>query len=130
MAPGSLASGPGARRAVADLLLRTGPLDEAEPLHRAVAKDYSARFGSQDNHTSFAYARIAVIRLLEGDTVPGKTFLNRLHAWMAEQRTAAGGRLSAADYSLVDQFVILLKDTGPSEELERFSALLEDHSGS
>jgi hypothetical protein len=115
---------------VADFLLRTGKLDEAEPLHRAVAEDYSAQLGPQDNHTSFAYARIAVIRLLQGDTVPGKTFLNRLHAWMTEQRDAAGGRLSAADYNLVDQFVILLQDTGPPEEMERFSALLEAPSGS
>jgi len=119
-----------ARRAVADFLLRTGRLAEAEPLQRAVAEDLAARFGPQHNQTSFAYARIAVIRLLEGDTVPGKTFLNRLHSWMAEQRDAAGGRLLPQDYNLVDQFVILLEDTGPPEELERFSALLQDTSGS
>lgn len=114
-----------ARKSVADFLLKEGRRAEAEPLHRAVAEDYAERFGPLHDETSFAYARIAVIRLLEGDTIPGRTFLDRLHGYMEEQNVTNGGRFSADHRNLMEQFVMLLEDTGPPEELERFSALLE-----
>lgn len=115
-----------AKRSVADFLLKEGRWREAEPLHRAVAEDYEERFGPLHDYTSFAYARIAVIRLLEGDTVPGRRFLDRLHGYVEEQRAAGGGRLSVSQRDLTEQFVSLLEDTGPVDELERFSALLQE----
>lgn len=117
-----------AKGTVADFLLKEGHWMEAAPLHRAVAEDYQERFGPLHDWTSFAYARIAVIRLLEGDTMPGKTFLNRLHGYMEEQKAANGGRFSAGHYNLMQSFVFLLEDTGPADELERFSALLKEGS--
>lgn len=113
-----------AKKAVGDLLLKEGRIEEAAPLHRAVAEDYAERFGPLHDETSFAYARLAVIRFLEGDTIPGRTFLNRLHDYMEEQKAASGGRFSADHFNLMENFVLLLEDTGPADELERFSTLL------
>ena len=84
---------PAAKKSMADLLLKEGRLSEAEPVYRAVAEDYAERFGPLHDQTSFAYGRIVVIRLLEGDTIPGKRLLNRLHGYMREQKVVGGGRL-------------------------------------
>ena len=110
---------------MADLLLRAGRIEEAEPLHRSVAEDYAQRLGPQHDLTSFAYARVAVIRILEGDAMAGTTFLDRLHGYMEEQKVNGGGRFSADHHDLLEQFTLLLEDTGPPDELDRFSALLE-----
>ena len=86
--------------------------------HRATY--YEKEFGPQHDWTSFAYARIAVVRLLRGDTARGRVFLDRLHGYLGTRT------LNPGIDNLLGQFVSLLADTGPPEEYERFRALHPD----
>ena len=95
-------------------------LDEAIPFLEDRATYYEREFGPSHDWTSFAYARIAVVRLLRGDTARGRAFLDRLHDYLAAQGLNPG-----VDNLLV-QFVGLLADTGPAGEYERFRALHPD----
>jgi tetratricopeptide (TPR) repeat protein len=109
-----------ARGNVGDALLRQGRIDEAIPFLEDRATYYEREFGPSHDWTSFAYARIAVVRLLRGDTARGRAFLDRLHDYLATQGLNPG-----VDNLLV-QFVGLLADTGPAGEYERFRALHPD----
>ncbi len=109
-----------ARGAVGDALLRQGRLDEAEPYLRAEATYLERELGPLHDWTSFAYARIAVIDLLRGDTARGRAFLDRLHAYLG------GHELTADNVGQLVTFLYVLGDTGPAEQYRRFRALHPD----
>ena len=86
---------------------------------------FERALGPQHNWTSFAWARIAAIKLLTDEEESGRAFLDRLHAWVAKEREERGGALSGDTKGLMDPFLLVLESVGLEAEHQRFGALLE-----
>jgi serine/threonine-protein kinase len=109
-----------------DAQLRSGFVREAESAVTEAADQFERALGPQHNWTTFAWARIAAIRLITGAEEEGQAFLDRMHAWVAKEREDGGGTLSGDTRGLMEPFLRLLDDVGLDEEHRRFGALLEE----
>ena len=119
----------GTKQALGDHLLRIGAFEQSEPHLRAAAAEFEEALGPLHAWTSFSYARLAVLDLLQDDGSSGRPFLDRLHGWVDSLTTEAGGVVSLDHRNLINRFLTVLRDTGPESELARFEALLADGEG-
>ncbi len=112
------------RESVGDALLRLGRRAEALPFLADAGAYYELELGTDHDWTSFAFARIAVMRLLEGDVDGrGRAFLDRLHTELA------GRELNPTDLGKLESFLFVLRTTGPQPEYDRFRSLHPDSVG-
>lgn len=110
----------GAEQALGDALLRLDSIEGSLPHLQSAATMFERQLGPLNDWTSFASARVAVVRVLQGDTLEGQAFLDRLHAYLA------GQELNVDQINLLERFLFTLNASGPVSEYARFRALHPD----
>jgi eukaryotic-like serine/threonine-protein kinase len=109
---------------LAGFLLYVGRLAEAEEESRIAATIYENDLGADHAWTLSSWARVAALGLLGDDPAWGRSFLDRLHASLADARVQAGG-LTPAQLGRVESLVRELGTLELFEEEARFASFLE-----